>query len=49
MTHAAARAHVDDLAAFVTASPSSYHAAAESVRRLEGEGFSVLREEDAWD
>ena len=29
-----ARAHIDDLAAFITASPSSFHAAAEVGRRL---------------
>lgn len=49
MIPAAARAHVDDLGAFVTASPSSYHAAAEAVRRLEDAGFRALREEDAWE
>lgn len=45
---AEARAHVDDLAAFVQASPSSYHAAAEAVRRLEERGFTRLGETDAW-
>ncbi|MGO3829840.1 MAG: M18 family aminopeptidase, partial [Microbacterium gubbeenense] len=43
-----ARAHIDDLAAFVEASPSSYHAAAEARRRLEQAGFANLREHDAW-
>lgn len=31
--------HIDQLAAFVTASPTSYHAAAEAARRLEAAGF----------
>ncbi|WOF24646.1 M18 family aminopeptidase [Microbacterium betulae] len=44
----AARAHVDDLAAFITASPSSYHAAAEASRRLVDGGFVRLHETDAW-
>ncbi|WP_297344859.1 M18 family aminopeptidase [Amnibacterium sp.] len=41
-------AHLDDLAAFVTASPSSYHAAAEIARRLTGAGYRVLDERDDW-
>ena len=41
--------HVDDLAAFITASPSSYHAAAEVARRLDAAGFSRLDEADDWD
>lgn len=44
----AALAHADDLADFVAASPSSYHAAAEVARRLEEDGFTRLHEEDAW-
>lgn len=44
----AALAHAEDLAGFVAASPSSYHAAAEVTRRLEASGFTRLREEDAW-
>ena len=44
----AALAHAKDLADFVAASPSSYHAAAEVARRLESTGFTRLREEDAW-
>lgn len=43
------RAHLDDLAAFVQASPSSYHAAAEVAARLEASGFATQRESDAWD
>ncbi|MBO0981226.1 M18 family aminopeptidase [Microbacterium sp. SD291] len=41
-------AHADDLADFIAASPSSYHAAAEVARRLEAAGFTRLHEEDAW-
>ncbi|MPV37273.1 M18 family aminopeptidase [Georgenia subflava] len=37
-------AHSDDLAAFITASPSSYHAAAEVARRLGAAGFDQLAE-----
>ncbi|MER7795946.1 M18 family aminopeptidase [Microbacterium sp. NPDC096154] len=44
-----ARAHIDDLAAFVTASPSSYHAAAEIARRAEDAGYARLREDEPWD
>ncbi|MGW9113574.1 M18 family aminopeptidase [Microbacterium sp. NPDC055683] len=44
----AARAHIDDLAAFVSASPSSYHAAEEAARRLAAAGFARLAESDAW-
>ncbi|GAA3646612.1 M18 family aminopeptidase [Microbacterium marinilacus] len=44
-----ARAHIDDLAAFVTASPSSYHAAAEAARRAEEAGYTRLTEGDPWE
>jgi len=43
-----ARTHIDDLAAFVAASPSSYHAAAEARTRLEEAGFVPLAEQDEW-
>jgi len=43
-----ALAHAEDLAAFIAASPSSYHAAAEVARRLEAAGFTRLDETDAW-
>ncbi|UOW01499.1 M18 family aminopeptidase [Agrococcus sp. SCSIO52902] len=43
-----ARTHAEDLADFVAASPSSFHAAAEVARRLEGAGFAALQETDAW-
>ncbi|MBP2435670.1 M18 family aminopeptidase [Microbacterium amylolyticum] len=52
MTHsipAAARAHADDLAAYVQASPSSYHAAQEASRRLTAAGFVPLDEAQAWE
>lgn len=41
--------HLRDLAAFVSASPSSYHAASESARRLSAAGFSEQLEVAAWD
>lgn len=40
--------HLSDLAAFVQASPSSFHAVAESARRLTAAGFAELAEIDAW-
>lgn len=40
--------HINDLAAFVTASPSSYHAAAEVAVRLQAAGFSQQVEIDQW-
>ncbi|SFS08577.1 aspartyl aminopeptidase [Agrococcus baldri] len=45
---AAPLTHAEDLAAFVEASPSSYHAAAEVARRLQDAGFTALDETDAW-
>ncbi len=45
----AARAHAEDLGTFVTASPSSYHAAAEVARRAEAAGFTRLDETQPWD
>ncbi|GAA0506919.1 putative M18 family aminopeptidase 2 [Paractinoplanes deccanensis] len=41
-------AHIDDLAAFVSASPSSYHAAAEVARRLGEAGYRTLDETADW-
>jgi len=41
--------HVLDLADFIAASPSSYHAAAEIVRRLTDAGYATQQETDAWD
>jgi aspartyl aminopeptidase len=43
-----ARAHADDLARFVEASPSSFHAAHEVARRVVDAGFTLLDEADAW-
>lgn len=43
-----AQSHIEDLAAFVSASPSSYHAAAEIAGRLQAAGFTELAEADAW-
>ncbi|TFB99189.1 MULTISPECIES: M18 family aminopeptidase [unclassified Cryobacterium] len=40
--------YIDDLAGFIAASPSSYHAAAELERRLEAGGFTRLDERDEW-
>ena len=37
--------HINDLAAFVTASPSSFHAAAEVARRLDAAGFTQQSED----
>jgi aspartyl aminopeptidase len=44
-----ARDHIEDLADFVTASPSSYHAAAEIARRAEEAGYVRLGETDPWE
>lgn len=44
----AARAHADDLAEFVAASPSSFHAVAEAARRLTEAGFRALDETEPW-
>jgi aspartyl aminopeptidase len=41
--------HLDDLAAFLTAGPSSYHAAAEVARRLDAAGFTRLDEDAEWE
>ncbi len=43
-----ALSHADDLADFVAASPSSYHAAEEVARRLENAGFVRLNEAESW-
>jgi aspartyl aminopeptidase len=40
--------HIHDLAKFVSASPSSFHAVDEAARRLREAGFSELREADDW-
>lgn len=41
--------HSRDYARFITASPSSYHAAAEVARRLEAAGYRRQNETEAWD
>lgn len=43
-----AREHTDDLAAYVVASPTPYHAAAEGARRLTAAGFVELDETGTW-
>ena len=40
--------YIDDFADFITASPSSYHAAAEVARRLDAAGFGRVSETDEW-
>jgi aspartyl aminopeptidase len=40
--------HIEDLAGFVSASPSSYHAAAEVARRLQAAGYTMLDETADW-
>lgn len=41
-------AHLHDLADFVRASPSSFHAVEEAARRLTGAGFTALDETEDW-
>ena len=41
--------HAADLGAFVSASPSSFHAAAEGARRLAAAGFAAQDEGEPWD
>ncbi|WP_130176671.1 M18 family aminopeptidase [Cryobacterium sp. SO1] len=41
-------AYIDDFARFITASPSSYHAAAEAARRLGEAGFEQRDEAEDW-
>lgn len=43
------RGHTDDLMAFLTASPSPYHAVANAAERLEKAGFRQVAETDAWE
>ncbi|RRS00139.1 M18 family aminopeptidase [Glycomyces terrestris] len=42
------RSHTDDLAAFIQAAPTPYHACAEAGRRLEAAGFERLDETAEW-
>ena len=41
--------HIQDLGAYVSASPSSFHAVHEAGRRLDGAGFTSLDELQPWD
>ena len=47
-SHATAADHIRDLGAYVSASPSSFHAVEEAARRLDGAGFTGLDELEAW-
>lgn len=42
------RRHTDELIAYLTASPSPYHAVANAADRLEKAGFRRAAETDAW-
>ncbi|GAA2302754.1 M18 family aminopeptidase [Glycomyces scopariae] len=42
------RSHTDDLAAFIKAAPTPYHACAEAGKRLEAAGFTRLDEAKEW-
>jgi aspartyl aminopeptidase len=44
----AAADHIQDLAAYVSASPSSFHAVHEAARRLDEAGFTGLDEREPW-
>ncbi|MBT2533488.1 M18 family aminopeptidase [Arthrobacter sp. ISL-48] len=44
-----AEAHIQDLGAFVSASPSSFHAVHEAAQRLEAAGFTGLDEVEPWE
>ncbi|MGA8788681.1 MAG: M18 family aminopeptidase, partial [Paenarthrobacter sp.] len=41
--------HIQDLGAYVSASPSSFHAVHEAARRLDAAGFTALDELKPWD
>jgi aspartyl aminopeptidase len=43
-----AAGHIQDLGAYVSASPSSFHAVQEAARRLDEAGFIGLDELEAW-
>ena len=47
-SHASAADHIRDLGAYVSASPSSFHAVQEAARRLDEAGFTGLDELEAW-
>ena len=48
-TPSTAAEHIQDLGAYVSASPSSFHAVHEAARRLDGAGFTGLDELQPWD
>ncbi|KJK57619.1 MULTISPECIES: M18 family aminopeptidase [Actinomycetes] len=43
------RTHTDDLIAYLSSSPSPFHAVASAAERLEKAGFRRVQETDAWD
>lgn len=43
------RGHTDDLMSFLAASPTPYHAVANTAERLEKAGFRQVAETDAWE
>jgi aspartyl aminopeptidase len=47
--HSSAAEHIRDLGDYVSASPSSFHAAHEGARRLAAAGFTGLDEAQSWD
>ncbi|KQR73254.1 aminopeptidase [Arthrobacter sp. Leaf337] len=47
-SHTTAADHIQDLGAYVSASPSSFHAVQEAARRLDKAGFTGLDELAAW-
>ena len=47
-TQSTAADHIQDLGAYVTASPSSFHAVHEAARRLDAAGFTGLDELQPW-
>lgn len=48
MVDTATSDHIRDIISFVEASPTSYHAAAELARRLDGAGFQKLEGTESW-
>jgi aspartyl aminopeptidase len=48
-SHSDAAHHIQDLGAYVSASPSSFHAVHEAARRLDEAGFTGLDEVQPWD
>ncbi|WP_426997559.1 M18 family aminopeptidase [Pseudarthrobacter sp. N5] len=48
-SHSSATEHIQDLGAYVSASPSSFHAVHEAARRLDEAGFTGLDELQPWE